>query len=58
VPAELPDVPILAIGPDRTSALGSVNGTLTNPGIGSLNPDEPISASSTCPRSTLPKRRG
>ena len=42
VPSELPDVPILAIAPDRTSALGTVNGSLTNPGIGSLNPDEPI----------------
>ena len=42
VPSELPDVPILAIAPDRSSPLGSVNGTLPNPGIGSLNPDEPI----------------
>ena len=42
LPAELPDVPILAIAPDRSSPLGQVNGTLTNPGIGSLNPDEPI----------------
>ena len=42
VPSELPDVPILAIAPDRSSPLGAVNGTLTNPGIGSLNPDEPI----------------
>ena len=42
VPADLPDVPILAIAPDRSSPLGTVNGTLPNPGIGSLNPDEPI----------------
>jgi Ca-activated chloride channel family protein len=42
LPAELPNVPILAIAPERSSPLGQVNGTLTNPGIGSLNPDEPI----------------
>jgi VWA domain-containing protein/aerotolerance regulator-like protein len=42
LPAELPDVPILAIAPDRSGPLGQVNGTLNNPGIGTLNPDEPI----------------
>jgi Ca-activated chloride channel family protein len=42
LPAELPDAPILAIAPERSSPLGQVNGTLTNPGIGTLNPDEPI----------------
>ena len=42
LPAELPNVPILAIAPERSSPLGQVNGTLTNPGIGTLNPDEPI----------------
>jgi hypothetical protein len=42
LPATLPDTPILAIAPDRSSALGQVTGTLTNPGIGTLNPDEPI----------------
>ena len=42
LPAELPDKPILAIAPTRTSELGTVSGTLTNPGIGSLNPDDPI----------------
>ena len=42
IPAELPNVPILAIAPERSSPLGQVNGTLTNPGIGTLNPDEPI----------------
>jgi len=42
LPAELPAKPILAIAPARTSALGEVSGTLTNPGIGSLDPDDPI----------------
>jgi Ca-activated chloride channel homolog len=42
LPAELPDKPILAIAPTRTSELGTVSGTLTNPGIGSLDPDDPI----------------
>jgi Ca-activated chloride channel homolog len=42
LPATLPRSPILAIAPDATSPLGEVTGTLTNPGIGSLNPDEPI----------------
>jgi hypothetical protein len=42
LPDKLPNVPILAIGPDGSSELGQVNGTLTNPGIGTLSPDEPI----------------
>jgi hypothetical protein len=42
LPANLPSKPILAIAPPRTSALGEVTGTLTNPGIGSLDPDDPI----------------
>lgn len=42
LPADLPNVPILAIAPERSSPVGQVNGTLTNPGIGTLNPDEPI----------------
>ena len=42
LPADLPDKPILAIAPARTSELGTVSGTLTNPGIGSLDPDDPI----------------
>ena len=42
LPATLPDSPILAIAPPRTSPLGEVEGTLKNPGIGSLKPDEPI----------------
>jgi hypothetical protein len=42
LPATLPRAPILAIDPGATSPLGEVTGTLKNPGIGSLNPDEPI----------------
>ena len=42
LPATLPRSPILAIGPTATSDLGVVTGTLTNPGIGSLDPAEPI----------------
>ena len=42
LPATLPDSPILAIAPPRTSPLGELAGTLKNPGIGSLKPDEPI----------------
>ena len=42
LPTTLPSKPILAIAPPRTSALGEVTGTLTNPGIGSLDPDDPI----------------
>jgi Ca-activated chloride channel homolog len=42
LPATLPDSPILAIAPPKSSPLGQVSGTLQDPGIGSLNPDEPI----------------
>jgi VWA domain-containing protein/aerotolerance regulator-like protein len=42
VPADLPPVPILAIAPKTGSPLGDVAGSLKNPGVGSLNPDEPI----------------
>jgi len=42
LPATLPRAPILAIAPGASSALGEVTGTLANPGIGSLDPDEPI----------------
>ena len=42
VPRTLPDVPVLAIAPDRSSPLGEVDGTLQNPGIGTLDPQEPI----------------
>ena len=42
VPATLPRSPILAIAPPASSPLGEVEGTLKDPGIGSLDPDEPI----------------
>ena len=42
LPATLPRSPTLAIAPPRTSDLGQVAGKLTNPGIGSLDPDEPV----------------
>jgi Ca-activated chloride channel homolog len=42
VPATLPSTPTLVIGPPRTSPMGTVTGKLTNPGIGTLSPDEPI----------------
>ncbi|HET9756158.1 MAG TPA: VWA domain-containing protein [Candidatus Limnocylindrales bacterium] len=42
LPATLPRTPILAIAPPRTSPLGDVAGKLTNPGIGTLDPDEPV----------------
>ena len=42
VPAELPDVPTLLVAPSRTSPMGTVTGTLKDPGIGSLSTDEPI----------------
>jgi len=42
LPAELPAKPILAIAPPASSPLGTVTGTLTNPGIGSLDSTDPI----------------
>jgi VWA domain-containing protein/aerotolerance regulator-like protein len=42
LPATLPRSPILAIAPPRTSDLGQVTGKLTNPGIGTLDTDEPV----------------
>ncbi len=42
LPATLPRTPVLAIAPPRTSPLGDVSGTLKDPGIGSLDPDEPV----------------
>ena len=42
LPATLPRSPVLAIAPPRTSQLGDVAGKLTNPGIGTLDPDEPV----------------
>ncbi len=42
LPTTLPDAPILAIAPPRSSPLGAVTGTLKNPGIATLDPDEPV----------------
>ena len=42
LPDELPAKPMLVIAPPRTSPLGTVTGTLTNPGIGALDPSDPI----------------
>ena len=42
LPATLPKTPVLAIAPPRSGPLGDVAGTLKNPGIGSLDPDEPV----------------
>jgi von Willebrand factor type A domain/Aerotolerance regulator N-terminal len=42
LPRVMPDTAVLAIAPPRSGPLGEVAGNLVNPGIGSLNPDEPI----------------
>ncbi|MBP1704364.1 MAG: hypothetical protein H6Q36_103, partial [Chloroflexi bacterium] len=42
LPAELPDVPTLAIAPPRSSSIGTVTGTLADPAIGRPAPDEPL----------------
>jgi len=42
LPAAMPKTPILAIAPPRSSALGDVSGTIADPGIGALDPDEPV----------------
>ena len=42
LPDSLPARPILAIAPTKTSPLGTVTGTLSRPGIGTLDPTEPI----------------
>ncbi len=42
LPPTLPAIPTLAIAPPRTTDLGTLTGTLTNPGIGSLDPSDPI----------------
>jgi hypothetical protein len=42
LPDELPAKPILAIAPPESSSLGTVDGTLQNPGIGTLDPTNPI----------------
>jgi Ca-activated chloride channel homolog len=42
LPGTLPATAVLAIAPTATSDLGEVVGTLTDPGIATLSPDEPI----------------
>ena len=42
VPDELPPTAVLAIAPAETNVLGEVVGSLKDPGIGSLDPDEPV----------------
>jgi hypothetical protein len=42
LPPEIPRAPILAIAPPQTSALGVVNGTLDQFGMGQLPADDPI----------------
>ena len=42
LPANLPQAAILAIAPPTSSDLGEVIGTLQDPGIATLSPDEPI----------------
>jgi hypothetical protein len=42
LPAALPRVPTLAIAPPRTSPLGTLTGTLTDPALGRAAPDEPL----------------
>jgi hypothetical protein len=42
VPSTVPDVPVLLIAPQTSSPIVDVTGKLTNPGIGTLLPDEPI----------------
>ena len=42
MPAELPATSVLAIAPKVSSPLGEVVGSLKDPGIGSLDPAEPI----------------
>ena len=42
LPDTLPARPILAIAPPKASALGAPAGTLANPGIGALDPSDPV----------------
>jgi Ca-activated chloride channel family protein len=42
LPASLPETPILAIAPPSSSDLGKVTGRLVDPGIGGLDPTEPV----------------
>jgi hypothetical protein len=42
LPPELPQKPILALAPPRTTALGVVAGSVRNPSVGQLPTDEPL----------------
>ena len=42
LPATLPRAAVLAIAPPSSTTLGQVTGSLTDPGIGTPSPDEPI----------------
>jgi hypothetical protein len=42
LPIELPEVPILAIAPPRTSELGAVGGSIATPPVGEPPADEPL----------------
>lgn len=42
VPADLPPAAVLVIAPRATGSLAEVTGTLKDPAIGTLDPDEPI----------------
>ncbi|MEO7665064.1 MAG: VWA domain-containing protein, partial [Candidatus Limnocylindrales bacterium] len=42
LPAELPPTAILSIAPSKTSALAEVVGSLKDPAIGTIDPDDPI----------------
>lgn len=42
LPATLPRTAVLAIAPTTSTELGEVAGTLTDPGLGTTSPDEPI----------------
>jgi hypothetical protein len=42
VPTEAPRSAVLLLGPPKSSDYGEVTGTLTDPGFGTLSPDEPI----------------
>jgi hypothetical protein len=44
LPDELPKAPMLVIAPPRTSAIGEVVGSLTNPIVGQTSPEEPLLA--------------
>jgi len=42
LPRVMPETAVLMIAPPRSGPLGDVTGDFVNPGIGSLNPEEPI----------------